>query len=113
MTDRDHALLETLVLEVAAIRRLLEGRRGPTAPGPDDEVLVHALARAFGAEALAVKDVLQRAAVDDDLRVALGHTTGRKLGKRLRRLAGRDVAGLCVVKIGDSRDGAVLRVLRV
>jgi len=83
----------------------------------DDRALLPVLAATVEDLAFSTREVMERAALFDvELRAALaaaGLINARKLGKWLRTIEGRTIAGLRLERIGVDRDGIIWRVLRV
>jgi hypothetical protein len=91
-----------LVTVVALLRRIdakLDRLLAPSPCATDDVALVVAIAASIGSRVFASDELLAHAAVDETLRAALERTTPRRLGKRLRRLIDRDVAGFTLRRI--------------
>ncbi len=77
----------------------------------DAKALVAAIAVAVGDRAFNARELVEHAPeVGGPLAAAVGNLSARKLGKALRRIAGKDFAGLRIEKIGDDRDGAIWRI---
>lgn len=80
-----------------------------------DDGLIVAIARAVGGRCFTACELVEHAAITPTLAAALadaGVTSGRRLGKRLERLAGYTVAGVSIVRLGRERDGLVWTVVR-
>jgi hypothetical protein len=117
---RDHRngedLLRELISEVQGLRADLNRGRAPSVDSLSD-ALLPVLAASVADKAFSAREVIQHAAlVDGLLRAALaaaGLVNARKLGKWLRAIEGRALAGLRLERIGLDRDGIIWRVWRV
>lgn len=109
MTDRD--LLETLVLEVRALRAdLARPGNGRGARDQADRDLIPAIARAVGARGFSSRELVDHARVDRTFAAALEPTdteTPREVGKLLARLEGCLVGGFTLARVDADRDGLV------
>lgn len=116
MNDSDRTLLTQLLAEV----RLLNQRLTPRQRAADAEVteLLRAIVVSVGDHCFCCTDLLRRvpSPVDERLRGAIsaacGALSARRIGKLLRRVEGKDIAGLRVVRTGRvERDGAVWMIV--
>jgi hypothetical protein len=97
--------------QLAAILRLLERHRG--ARDKADVGLLLAIAEAIGDRPFTSAQLMAHADADPALRAALTAadiTTPRELGTLCRRLEGTPLAGLCLERVDEHRDGIVWRV---
>jgi hypothetical protein len=92
--------------KVDALRADLARRRVP----PDDGPLLLAIATATAGRVFSSKELRAHARADADLAQALGRLSSRQIGKRLRALAGRDVGGFVVRRVGRDGDGTIWTV---
>ena len=95
--SRVEGLLAEILRVQQAILKVLERQQRPGAD--DDAAFIVALASSVGSRVFSSSALLAHAQVDDTLRSALGDTTPRRLGKRLARLEGHEVAGFVVSRI--------------
>ena len=77
---------------------------------PDEALLVLAIATSLGGQAFTAADLRGHARLDADLARVLGDRSVRQIGKRLRRMAGRTVAGLYVRRIKRESGGVLWHV---
>jgi hypothetical protein len=74
----------------------------------DPAVLVATIAAAVGDRAFSARELVAHArVVGGPVAVALGGLSARRLGKKLRKLAGQEFDGLVVEHLGADRDGAI------
>jgi hypothetical protein len=95
--------------EVRAIREALEARR----PAPDaaGEALLQAIYAHVGSTSFSVAELMKHAlAGSPELRAALAEMNGRKLGRALRRLRNRELAGLVLIRESEDSFGVVWRI---
>jgi hypothetical protein len=117
LTDEGLELLREIRDEVRALRADLAPRRRPPTRADLGKHL-RAIAALVGDNLFSVSELLEHAAIPEGeaLRAAImalvGELNGRKLGKLLRDIEGREIAGLRVERVGEDRLGAawVLRV---
>jgi hypothetical protein len=113
------ALLREILVELRGLRADLAPRR-PT-PRADFGEHLRAISAVVGNRVFSVNELLEFAGLPEGeaLRAALvalvGSLNGRRLGKFMREIEGRDVAGLRVERVGEDRLGIawVLRVCEV
>jgi hypothetical protein len=125
------SLLRTLVAQNEMIRAQLVSLPGAIAAasqrrsaisGKDRDalsLLLPAISDAIGDANFAVRDLMNRATADADLRKALAQVLGplsggsaRRLGGLLKRGAGVAQGGRRVVRLGEVREGAIWKVER-
>jgi hypothetical protein len=110
------SILAAIKENTAAVREL-SLRKEPPDVGKFHEALLPVLAAAVEAKAFSAREVMERAALlDVALRAALaaaGLDNPRQLGKWLRTVEGRQLAGVRLERIGTDHDGIVWRVWRV
>jgi hypothetical protein len=100
--------------EVASFRAVLAPRARPLDRW--DEALLPVLRESSGGRAFTCAAIWEARRRDDGLRAALQAAvldSPRKLGKLLRRLGGRDVAGLTVERVAQTRTGISWRIVRM
>jgi hypothetical protein len=98
-TEYEALLLRIEALEAQRIRRR------------DDRADGLAIATAVQGRVFSAGELLAHTTVNRDLAQALrGLTTPRQVGKRLRRLAGRDLGGFVLQRVGSDRDGTLWAV---
>jgi hypothetical protein len=73
----------------------------------DDAQLLRAVFRSTRGCVFDVRDLVELAAIDGDLREALGDRRPKQLGKLLARVANRDLEGLCVRRVKPTETGWV------
>ena len=113
MPDAIAAALRELTLEVRALSARIDALCAERERRPPDEPavrpLLHAIALATGGRKFTVAELFEHAEVVEPLRDAIvdvvGEINGRRLGKLLRRLDGRELDGLRVARIGADREG--------
>ncbi|MBA3776979.1 MAG: hypothetical protein H0X11_11155 [Betaproteobacteria bacterium] len=116
------ALLTQIRDELRAIHTTLAARR-PAASVDDDSAadLLRAIAATTRGLTFTVSELLEHAEIvadraadqrlHDAIVAACGAVNGRRLGKLLGRLEGRELDGLRVVRVGVGRDGIAWRVV--
>ncbi|MBA3505913.1 MAG: hypothetical protein H0T80_09075 [Betaproteobacteria bacterium] len=116
------ALLTQIRDELRAIHTTLAARR-PAASVNDDSAadLLRAIAATTRGLTFTVSELLEHAEIvadraadqrlHDAIVAACGAVNGRRLGKLLGRLEGRELDGLRVVRVGVGRDGIAWRVV--
>jgi len=119
------ALLHELIGEIRSLRGLIEAslptsRRTPlsAADAPRLQSLLLAVNGACGDAIWPANELAALALLNADLARALEpHLPGsgglRRLGRFLARCAGHEVEGLCLLRIGEDRCGALWQVKRV
>ena len=112
--ERILAALGELRAEVAALRRVVEGRSDRPEIGALLSKIHDAVGeRGFtGAELIDYAEVSNATALLHAIVAACG-TNPRRLGRLFRRIEGKEIAGLVVRRVDDSRAGIVWKVARV
>ena len=120
-TDDDGDLLAAILVELRAIHATLAAAR-PAASVNDDSAadLLRAIAATTQGLKFTVSELLEHAEVvadraadqrlHDAIITACGTVNGRRLGKLLGRLEGRELEGLRIVRVGMGREGIAWRV---
>jgi NAD(P)-dependent dehydrogenase (short-subunit alcohol dehydrogenase family) len=76
--------------------------------GTDDARFLAAIAASVHGHAFSARELVNHATVDPELRAALdGVTSAKRVGKRLHRLADRNVGGLTLRRVDRDRDGTI------
>jgi hypothetical protein len=98
----------------ALLRRVLalEARVAALEPASDAQLLA-AIAGSVAGHVFNVAELRAHARVDADLARVLRGLTNRQLGKRLRALAGQDVGGFVLQRVGRDEAGIVWAVSAV
>jgi hypothetical protein len=80
---------------------------------PSDSALLSAIALAVQGAVFSAKELVDHAAVDANLRAAIGPVSARRLGKRLRSLVETPIDGLVLHRVGRDGGGAIWSVVTV
>jgi hypothetical protein len=111
------ARIAAIGAQVDEIRAARRPRQRPLEPGA--EALVQAIAEHVGKLLFAARDLVNHAQLRagsglcEAILAVCGALSGRRLGKFLRRVEGREIGGQKIVRVGADRDGATWRVLRL
>lgn len=96
----------TLAQRIDALEKELGELRAEQRDRADAE-FVATLARSVEGRVFSAADLVAHARVDSDLRDALGDERPRQIGRRLARLAGHAVGGVCVRLVDRTNAGRV------
>jgi hypothetical protein len=116
LTDEGLELLREIRDEVRGLRADLAPRRSPTRA--DHGKHLRAISAVVGARVFSVAELIEHGMIveGEAVRAAIvalvGELNGRKLGKLLRDIEGREIAGLRVERVGEDSRG-IIWVLRV
>lgn len=106
------ALLLEILGELRAIRAAIAP--GPHAPlEPGAEALVLAISAHAGDLLFCARELVEHSRLRAAIVAAVGELNSRRLGRLLRRLEGREIAGVRIERVGEDRDGVAWRVSRV
>jgi hypothetical protein len=107
--------LDDVLAAVLEIKALLEGRRAGGGLSRADkaqlEALLPVVAGVFGSKSFLIKELLQTDAAG--LKLVLGSSSAKALGRLLRRGEGHTVAGLVVERLGQEGGTAIWKISKV
>jgi hypothetical protein len=104
-------VLHQILVELKALRADLARDRDLPCH-PDDAQFLAIVAAAVADRVFNASELRNHALVDEALRCALGNLSVQQVGIKLRALAGRDIGGHVVRRVGRDGDGVLWEVVQ-